>query len=79
MTTVPGTYFNKEQLEADLKGNDYFYFLHSHSKIMNLFIKLIMYRVKAALVVTNYNNIGVLYFDGKGVPKNYLCALKWLL
>jgi TPR repeat protein len=25
------------------------------------------------------NNIGTLYFDGKGVPKNYLCALKWLL
>jgi TPR repeat protein len=25
------------------------------------------------------NNIGVLYFDGKGVPENYMCALKWFL
>jgi TPR repeat protein len=25
------------------------------------------------------NNIGVLYFGGNGVPKNYLCALKWQL
>jgi TPR repeat protein len=26
-----------------------------------------------------HNDIGSLYFDGLGVPKNYLCALKWLL
>jgi hypothetical protein len=32
MTTVPGTYFTEEQLEVDLKGNGYYYFLHSHSK-----------------------------------------------
>jgi TPR repeat protein len=25
------------------------------------------------------NNIGVLYYYGNGVPKNYLCALKWFL
>jgi TPR repeat protein len=25
------------------------------------------------------NNIGILYKEGEGVPKNYLCALKWLL
>jgi TPR repeat protein len=25
------------------------------------------------------NNIGVLYNHGHGVPKNYLCALKWYL
>lgn len=25
------------------------------------------------------NNIGVLYKKGEGVPKNHLCALKWLL
>jgi TPR repeat protein len=25
------------------------------------------------------NNIGVLYNNGKGVPQNYLCALKWFL
>jgi TPR repeat protein len=24
-------------------------------------------------------NIGFLYYNGKGVPKNYLCALKWYL
>jgi TPR repeat protein len=26
-----------------------------------------------------HNNIGELYYNGEGVPKNYLCALKWLL
>jgi TPR repeat protein len=26
-----------------------------------------------------YNNIGFLYYNGNGVPKNYLCALKWQL
>jgi TPR repeat protein len=26
-----------------------------------------------------YNNIGTLYIGGRGVPKNYLCALKWYL
>jgi TPR repeat protein len=26
-----------------------------------------------------YNNIGVLYYDGNGVPENYLCTLKWYL
>jgi TPR repeat protein len=25
------------------------------------------------------NNIGTLYYDGLGVPKDYLCALKWYL
>jgi TPR repeat protein len=25
------------------------------------------------------SNIGALYYNGHGVPKNYLCALKWLL
>jgi TPR repeat protein len=25
------------------------------------------------------NNLGFLYHDGLGVPKNYLCALKWFL
>jgi TPR repeat protein len=25
------------------------------------------------------NNIGQLYYYGEGVPKNYLCALKWYL
>jgi TPR repeat protein len=28
---------------------------------------------------TGYNNIGVLYRDGLGVPQNYLCAMKWFL
>jgi hypothetical protein len=28
---------------------------------------------------TAQNNIGVLYYEGKGVPQNYLCALKWYL
>jgi hypothetical protein len=32
MTTVPGTYFTKEQLEAARKGNGYYYFLYSHFK-----------------------------------------------
>jgi hypothetical protein len=31
MTTVPGTYFTKEQLEAAIKGNGDFYFVYSHS------------------------------------------------
>jgi TPR repeat protein len=37
MTTVPGTCFTKEQLEAALRGNAYFYFyfLQSHSKQTN--------------------------------------------
>jgi TPR repeat protein len=35
MATVPGTYFTKEQLEADLKGNCYFYFLQAHFKQAN--------------------------------------------
>jgi TPR repeat protein len=26
-----------------------------------------------------YNNIGMLYVGGNGVPQNYLCALKWFL
>jgi TPR repeat protein len=25
------------------------------------------------------NNIGFLYYNGRGVPINYLCALKWYL
>jgi TPR repeat protein len=25
------------------------------------------------------NNIGILYYNGYSVPKNYLCALKWFL
>jgi TPR repeat protein len=25
------------------------------------------------------SNIGTLYYNGEGVPKNYLCALKWFL
>jgi hypothetical protein len=25
------------------------------------------------------NNIGFLYYNGYGVPQNYLCALKWYL
>jgi TPR repeat protein len=29
--------------------------------------------------LTAYNNIGVLYYFGYGVPQNYLCALKWYL
>jgi TPR repeat protein len=28
---------------------------------------------------TAQNNIGILYYFGRGVPKNYLCALKWYL
>jgi TPR repeat protein len=28
---------------------------------------------------TSQSNIGTLYFFGRGVPKNYLCALKWFL
>ncbi|KAI8882172.1 hypothetical protein K501DRAFT_136169, partial [Backusella circina FSU 941] len=26
-----------------------------------------------------HNNIGSLYRDGSGIPKNYLCAMKWYL
>jgi hypothetical protein len=35
MITVSGTYFTKEQLEAALKGNVYFYFLYSDYKYTN--------------------------------------------
>jgi TPR repeat protein len=28
---------------------------------------------------TAQNNIGTLYYNGTGVPENYLCALKWYL
>jgi TPR repeat protein len=28
---------------------------------------------------TSQNNIGTLYRDGVAVPKNYMCAMKWLL
>jgi TPR repeat protein len=28
---------------------------------------------------TAYNSIGLLYYNGYGVPQNYLCALKWYL
>jgi hypothetical protein len=41
MTTVPGTYFTKEQLEADLKGNGYFYSFHSHSKQANELVHIV--------------------------------------
>jgi hypothetical protein len=56
MTTVPGTYFTKEQLEADIKGNDYFLFFYTLilNELMNLFIKLMMYRVKITLVVMDW-------------------------
>jgi hypothetical protein len=40
MTTVPGTYFTKEQLEADRKGNSDFYFLHSRSSQANELVYL---------------------------------------
>jgi TPR repeat protein len=113
MTTVPGTYFTKEQLEADLKGNIYFYFLYSHFKQANELAYIVDNVSGADRTDTNrmyqlgniyytekkqydkalawyllaarenscdaQNNIGVLYYYGYGVPKNYMCALKWQL
>jgi hypothetical protein len=35
---VPGTYFTKEQLEVDLEGNGYYYFLQSHFNQANEFV-----------------------------------------
>jgi hypothetical protein len=54
MTTVPGTYFTKEQLEADLEGNDdvYFFYILILIKLMNLLLQLMMYQMMIALVVT---------------------------
>jgi TPR repeat protein len=113
MTTVPGTYFTKEQLEAVLKGNNYFLFLHPHSNQANELVykvdkisaggysgsdimkqiglvydtekkqhdKALAWYILAAMENNSriQNNIGVLYYHGNGVPKNYLCALKWYL
>jgi TPR repeat protein len=112
MTTVPGTYFTKEQLEVDLKGNDDVYFLHSHSnqaneltftvdnvsdddctgserlrQIGNVYYnkkqydKALAWYILAAMEnnSTAPINIGVLYYNGYGVPQNYLCTLKWYL
>jgi TPR repeat protein len=113
MTTVPGTYFTKEQLEAARKGNDYFYFLHSHSNQANeltftvdnvsvegrtgsdrmnsigliygtekeQYDKALAWYLLAARENNSdaQNNIGILYYFERGVPKNYLCALKWFL
>jgi hypothetical protein len=114
MTTVPGTYFTKEQLEADRKGNDYYcFFLHSHSNQANeltftvdnvsvedctgsdrleqigwvyrsdkkQYDKALAWFLLAAMENNSaaYNDIGVLYYYRDGVPKNYLCALKWHL
>jgi hypothetical protein len=50
MTTVSGTYFTREQLEAALKGND----LYSHSNQANkLVLQLIKYLVEDTLVAIN--------------------------
>jgi hypothetical protein len=50
MTTVPGTYFTKEQLEAALKGND----IYSHySQSNKLVLQLIKYLVEDTLVAIN--------------------------
>jgi hypothetical protein len=39
MTTVPETYFTKEQLEADLKGNVYFIsYILILKKLLNLLL-----------------------------------------
>jgi tetratricopeptide (TPR) repeat protein len=113
MTTVPGTNFTKEQLEADIEGNDYFYLLHSHCKQAIELTYIVdnvsdggysgSHKLNRFGVVYHYekqkydkalawyilaarennpraqNNIGTLYRDELGVPKNYLCALKWFL
>jgi TPR repeat protein len=43
--------------------------------------KALGWHILAAMENDSYgqNNIGELYHYGLGVPKNYLCALKWLL
>jgi TPR repeat protein len=113
MTTVPGTNFTKEQLEAAIRCNGYIYFLHSHSKQANeltftvdnvsvggysgsdrmkqigfeyhtekkQYDKALAWYLLAAKENNSHaqNCIGVLYYDGEAVPKNYLCALKWHL
>jgi hypothetical protein len=53
MTTVPGTYFTKEQLEVDLKGNGYYYFFYTLIliKLMYLLLQLMIYQMEIALIV----------------------------
>jgi TPR repeat protein len=113
MTTVPGTYFTKEQLEAAVRGNTNLCFLYSHSKHANEFTYTVdrvwdpgfsgsgrmnalgyAYRVEKKqyekalawyILSVRENNgyapvrIGILYFHGYSLPRNYLCALRWFL
>ncbi|KAI8877236.1 HCP-like protein [Backusella circina FSU 941] len=45
------------------------------------FDKSLAWYILAAIEKNSYaqNNIGAFYHNGKGVPTNYLCAMKWYL
>jgi TPR repeat protein len=77
MTTVPGTYFTKEQLEAALRGNAYFYFLQSHSKQTN---KLVCVADKVSVGdrtgSDRLSQTGYVYYNDKN---QYDKALAWYI
>jgi TPR repeat protein len=52
----------------------YHYYKKQYDKALAWYILAAMENNSAV-----YNNIGILYDDGDGVPENYLCALKWYL
>jgi TPR repeat protein len=77
MTTVPGTYFTEEQLEADLKGNDYFYSLPLIlNKLMNLFFTADKVTAGIRIGSDKLNHYGFLYDTEK---KQYDKALAWYI
>jgi TPR repeat protein len=55
-------------------GNVYYSDKKQYNKALAWYILAAMENDSAA-----YHNIGALYHIGNGVPKNYLCALKWYL
>jgi TPR repeat protein len=77
MTTVSGTYFTKEQLEADLKGNVNFYFLHSHFKQANELAYIVDNVSGVDRTDTNrMYQIGFIYSSEK---QQYYKALAWYI
>lgn len=55
MTTIPGTYFTEQQLEAARKGNggDFYFYTLIPIKLINMFIQLMRYVLYFALVLIN--------------------------
>jgi TPR repeat protein len=77
MTTVPGIYFTKEQLEADRKGNNYFNFLHSHSNQANELVYLAdEVSVGDCTDSDRLNHFGYVYSNER---RQYDKALAWYL